>query len=164
MKNNIILLLYFLIFCNAIGSFSITIIDLYYDNYFADYQNLKSFKNKKSYMTDDFMHINRVYWDTGSGKGDSHSYDVDGVLLSNNSEIKFTILDEEYLNLNLDKQPLYRSKLTGMYFLKDAPERYYNGQIRGFYLNIYFKISFYIIIGIVIYLIIQHIKNRKYRL
>ena len=164
MKNAIRILCVFFVFFNVLGSVFLTIKDLYSKKYFNEFENLKNFKDKKLFMTDDFLLINKVYQDTGTGEGMSLYFNVEGTVLSNNSKINLTITKLEYLESSLSKQPLYRSKLTGMYFLKDAPEQYYNSEIRTFYLNIYFKISFYIIIGIAIFLIIQYIKNLKYKI
>lgn len=164
MKSIIRIFLVFALICNIIISITITIGSVYTSSYFNEYENLKSFRNKKLYMIDDFLLIKRVSQDTGTGEGMRLSFIVEGKVLSDNSKIKLRVTKLEYLKSDLSKQPIYKSKLTGDFFLKDAPEQYYNSQINSFYLNIYFKISFYIIIGLIIYLIIRYIKNLKYRI
>lgn len=152
------------IICNIIVSITITIGSIYSSSYFNEYENLKSLRNKKLYMIDDFLLIKRVFQDTGTGEGMRLSFIVEGTILSDNTKISLRATKLEYLKSNLSKQPIYKSKLTGDFFLKDAPKEYYNSQINSFYINIYFKISFYILMGILIYLTIRFIKNRKYRI
>ncbi|MDR7212237.1 hypothetical protein [Flavobacterium piscis] len=164
MKSIIRIFLVCAIICNIIISITITIGSIFSSSYFNEYENLKSFKNKKLYMIDDFLLIKRVSQDTGTGEGMRLSFIVEGTVLSDNSKIKLRATKLEYLKSNLNKQPIYKSKLTGDFFFKDAPEEYYNSQINSFYLNLYFKISFYIIIGLIIYLTINYLKNRKYRI
>lgn len=164
MKNKLNKLFVFVIICNIIISIVITIGSLCSGSYLSEYENLKSFRNKKLYMIDDFLLIKSVTQDTGTGEGMRMSFLVEGRLLSNNSIIKLRVTKLEFLKPNLSKQPIYKSKLTGNYFLKDAPKEYYNSEINSFCLNIYFKISFYIIVGIMVYIAIQYIKNRRYRI
>lgn len=164
MKSIIRIFLVFALICNIIISITITIGSVYSSSYFNEYENLKSFRNKKLYMTDDFLIIKRVSQDTGTGEGMRLSFIIEGKVLSDNSKIKLRATKLEYLKSDLSKQPIYKSKLTGDFFLKDAPEQYYKSLINSFYLNIYFKISFYLIIGLMTYLIIRYIKNLKYRI
>ncbi|SEQ84672.1 hypothetical protein [Flavobacterium frigoris] len=163
MKNTFKLFLVLFLIFNIMGSIVVTIVDLYKNRYFQEYENLKSLKNGKLYMTVDFLFIKSGTQDRGSDNGIG-SYVIQGTLLSNNSEIELAIGKQEFLGTDLRRQPLYRSKLTGDFFLKNAPEEYYNYKFISFYIGIYLKFSFYIIIGIVIYLTIKHIKNRKYRI
>lgn len=164
MKNIIRIFLVFAIICNIIISITITIGSIYSSSYFNEYENLKSFRNKKLYMVDDFLLIKRVSQDTGTGEGMRLSFIVEGTVLSDNSKIELRATKLQYLKSSLSKQPIYKSKLTGDFFLKDAPKEYYNFQIYSFYLNIYFKVSFYIIIILIIFLTIRYIKNQKYRI
>lgn len=163
MRKIIQTVLIFTVICNAIIATLLTIISISSNTYFREYDNLRSLKNKESYMIDDFLVIKRIYKDTGTGEGESLSYTVEGTT-SNNSFVRLEVSKLEYLNNNHEKQLLYKSKLTGDYFLKNATQEYYNGEMRSFYVNIYFKISFYIIIGTVGYLLIVYLKNRKYRI
>lgn len=163
MKNIIRLFLVICIIFNIMASVVITFVDVYYNRYFQEYQNLKSFRNEKLYMTDDFLFIERGTQDTGADNGVG-TFVVEGILLSNNSKIRLAVGKKEFLGTNLNRQPLYRSKLTGKYFLKNAPKQYYNYEFFSFYTGIYLKFSFYIIIGILIYLTMRYIKKRKYRI
>ena len=164
MKNGMRIFLVFAIICNITISIIITIGSIYSNSYFSEYENLKSFKNKKLYMVDDFLLIERVSQDTGTAEGMRLSFVVEGKVMSDKSKIKLRTTKLEYLKSDLNKQPLYKSKLTGDFFLKDAPKEYYNSEINCFYLNIYFIVFFYIIIGIIIFITIQYIKKQKYRI
>ncbi|MCR4031516.1 MULTISPECIES: hypothetical protein [Flavobacterium] len=164
MRKIIQTVLIFTVICNAIIATLLTIIGINSNTYFREYDNLRSLKNKESYMIDDFLVIKRIYKDTGTGEGESLSYTVEGTTTNNNSFVRLEVSKLEYLSNNHEKQPLYKSKLTGDYFLKNAPQGYYNAEMRSFYVNIYFKISFYIIIAIMGYLLIVYLKNRKYRI
>lgn len=84
--------------------------------------------------------------------------------MSNNSKLELRVTKLTYLEPNFNKQPLYKSKLTGDFFLKNAPEEYYNSEINSFYVNIYFKVSFYLIFGLIVFLVIQYVKKRRYRI
>jgi hypothetical protein len=144
-------------------SLIVTVVDIYCGRYFAEYENIKSFKNKKLYMTDDFLFIESGTQDTGPDNGIG-LFVVEGRLLSNNSKIRLTVGKEEYLDLNLNKQPLYKSSLTNDFFLRNAPAEYYRDKFISFYSGIYFKASFYLIISFIIYFISRYIKTRRYRL
>lgn len=150
-----------LVMANILGSVLMTIISICTNRYFSEYENLKSLEHKELYMSNDFLLIEDIYED----KGESiNFFVVKGKLLSNNSKIKLISNRLEYLQSGFSKQPIYRSKLTGDFFLKDAPQEYYSGKIRNFYAMIYLKVSFYIIIAIAIYLTIRYFINRRYQL
>ncbi|MFC0777137.1 hypothetical protein [Flavobacterium sp. HJSW_4] len=134
-----------------IASSVLTFGSLYTQSYFSEYENLKSFRDKNKYMINHLLLIKRISEDTGTGEGTRLSYLVKGIILGDHSEIELRVTKLEYLKSKLDKQPLYKSKLTGDIFLRDAPLEYYNAQIRSFYFNIYLKISFYIILGLILY-------------
>jgi hypothetical protein len=161
-KKILLTVLVFAIVCNVIISMTITVGSICSHSYLSEYENLKSLRNKKLYMTNDFLLIKRISQDTGTGEGMRLSYLVQGVVLSTNSKIELRVTKLEYLKPSFTKQPIYKSKLTGDFFLKDAPKEYYDAEARSFYVNIYFKISFYVIFGIIIYLVIQYIKKQKY--
>lgn len=152
----------FIVF-NMIASIVITIVDIYSNRYFKEYENLKSFKNKKLYMVDDFLFVERGTQDTGADNGVG-IFVVEGILLSDNSRIRLVVGKEDFLGTNLDRQPLYKSKFTGDIFLKNAPKEYYNYELFSFYIGIYVKLTFYIVIGIMTYFIIRYIKKQKYRI
>ena len=48
--------------------------------------------------------------------------------------------------------------------LKDAPKKYYDGQIRGLYFAIFLKIAFYPIMIFLIYHFIKYQRNKIYRM
>ncbi|WP_343587774.1 hypothetical protein [Flavobacterium sp.] len=150
----------FLIVCNVIISTVITIGSLITDSYLNEYENLKSFRNKNKYTVNDVLLIKQISEDTGTGEGTGLSYLVKGITLGNQSEIQLRVTKLEYLKENFDKQPLYKSKLTGNFFLRDAPLEYYNFQTRSWYLAIYFKVSFYVIFGLVLYKGISYARER----
>lgn len=164
MKNAVKLILIFLVIANILASILITVFSICTNRYFSEYENLKSLKNIELYMSDDFLFIDSVDKDTGTGEGTSMYFDVYGRLLSDNSKVKLKIGEQEFLGTDKERQPLYKSKITGDIFLKDAPQEYYNDQLKSLYAAIYLKFSFYIILGIIIYYTIRYIKNRRYRL
>ncbi|MEN2489459.1 hypothetical protein AAYQ05_16780 [Flavobacterium sp. B11] len=164
MKKILISFLIFAFVCNVIISLTITIGSICSHSYLSEYENLKSFRNKKLYMSDDFLLIKKISEDTGTGEGTRLSYLVKGIVLSNNSKLELRVTKLDYLQSSFNKQPLYKSKLTGDFFLKNAPEEYYNSEINSFYVNIYFKISFYLIVGLIVFLVIQYVKKRRYRI
>ncbi|KFF06115.1 hypothetical protein [Flavobacterium reichenbachii] len=148
---------------NIMISVLVTSLDVYSNRYFREYENIKSFKNTKSNMTTDFLVIERAYQDTGPENGIG-TFVIEGELSSNHSKIRLSVGKQEYLGSNLNEHALYKSKLTNDYFLKDAPQEYYNYELCSFYMGIYFKVSFYIIIAILLYFLINYIKARRYRL
>ncbi len=163
MKRIIQSFLFIFIFSNIIGAIGITAMDICLNRYFREIDNYKSLTNKKLYMADDFMDI--IIVDDGrmalGSEGSSSEYSIYGRILSTNAEVWISVYDKEYVNWSLKYQPLYRSKLTGDVFLKDAPQDYYDKQFNSIYIGIYLKIFFYIFIGILIYLITQHIKTEN---
>lgn len=163
MKNVLVIFAVIFVIGNIMISTTATILDVYANRYFKEYDNIKSFKNKKLYMANDAMLIERAYEDTGIDNG-MPVFVIEGRLLSDNSKVRLAVGEQEYLRSNLDQQPLYRSKLTNTLFLRNAPKEYYKHEFISFYLGIYFKIAFYVIIGILIYIFIRYIKARRYRL
>ena len=163
MRNIIKFFLFIILSILVIGSISITILDLVNNRYFKELDNLKSLNNKEEYMTVDSLLIEET-WDRNEGTGDSIRFDIEGSLLSDGSNLKLAVGYSKYIDFNLEYQPLYKSKLTGNYFLKDAPKEYYEGKYRGFYFGIFLKIIFYFLVPLVIYKLIKYIKNRKYRI
>lgn len=163
MKNVLVIFAVIFAIGNIMISVSVTFFDVYTNQYLKEYENIKSFKNKKLYMANDAIFIERAYEDTGIDNG-IPVFVIEGRLSSDNSKIRLAVGEQEYLCSNLDKQPLYRSKLTNNLFLRNAPKEYYKDKFISFYLGIYFKITFYVIIGIVIYICIRYIKVRRYRL
>jgi hypothetical protein len=157
MKNIIRTFLVLLVIANILGSILVTITSICSNSYCSEFENLKSLENKKLYMSDDFLLIDHIYED----KGESiNFFVVEGKLLSDNSKLKLISNELKYLDPGLSKQPIYQSKLTRDFFLKNAPKEYYISKIRDFYLTIYLKVSFYIIIAIALYLTIRHQKPK----
>ena len=64
---------------------------------------------------------------------------------------------EKYFNYNLDKHPIYSSKITNDNFLKDAPDEYYRRQYRSFIMTMYLKISLIPLLVLLVFLF------KKYR-
>ncbi|WP_298782756.1 hypothetical protein [uncultured Polaribacter sp.] len=146
------------------SSIFITVLDIASNRYLREIKNIKSFNNPEKYMIVDSLLIKQTY-DRNEGTGDVFRFDLEGVLLSDNSNLNLAVSFSEYVNFNLKRQPLYKSKLTGDYFLKDAPKQYYEGKNRGFYVGIILKIAFYFIIPFLLYHLIKYINTRKkYRL
>ena len=163
MKAILYLILLFLLSVLCIGSIAITVLDVLNDRYFKEFKNIKSLNNKEKYMVVDFLLIKETF-DRNEATGDGIRFDIEGVLVSDNSNLILPVGYSKYIDFNLEYQPLYKSKLTGYYFLKDAPVAYYEGKYRGMYGGIILKIAFYFIMPFLIYQLIKYIKNRKYRL
>ena len=156
-------ILYFVLFFLGIASIGITFIDIVSNSYYKEFDNIKSLKNKEEYMTIDYLLIQKTH-DRNEATADGIRFDIEGVLISNGSHLRLSVGYKKYINFNLEHQPLYKSKLTGDYFLKNAPEKYYEGKYRGIYGSILLKIAFYFIMPFLIYQLIKYFKNRKYRL
>ena len=163
MFNEIKGILFFIFIFLCIGSIGLTILDLVNNRYFKEFENIKSLNNKEKYMDIDYLLIKET-WDRNENTSEGIRFDIEGTLLSDGSNLKLSVGFKEYIDFNLKYQPLYKSKLTGYYFLKDAPKEYYNGKYRGMYALIVLKFAFYFIITFLIYSLIKYIKNRKYRL
>ena len=156
-------ILYFVLFFLGTASIGITIIDIVNNRYYKEFDNIKSLKNREEYMTIDHLLIQKTH-DRNEGTADGIRFDIEGVLMNNGSRLRLSVGYKKYINFNLEHQPLYKSKLTGDYYLKDAPKKYYEGKYRGLYASILSKTAFYFIMPFLIYQLIKYIKNRKYRL
>jgi len=163
MYNGIKAILFFILFFLCIGSIGLTILDLVNNRYFKEFENIKSLNNKEKYMIVDSLLIKET-WDRNENTGDGIRFDIEGTLSSDGSNLRLPVGFKEYIDFNLKYQPLYKSKLTGYYYLKDAPKEYYEGKYRGMYASIVFKIAFYFILPFLIYKLIRYIRNRKYRI
>jgi hypothetical protein len=163
MKGIINLILIFILSVLVIGSISITILDLINKRYFKEFENLKSLNDKEKYMIIDSLLIKQTF-DRNENTDEGARFDIRGVLMSDKSILTLAVVYPEYIDFNLDYQPLYKSKLTGYYFLKDAPKKYYKQKYRAQYVGIFFKIAFYFAMPFLIYILIKHIRNRRYRI
>ena len=157
------LIFLFLFFVLCMGSITITILDLINDRYFKELNNIKSLNNKEEYMDVDYLLIKQTIDRDVISEG-AAKFDISGVLISDKSTLKLSVIYSKYIDFNLEYQPLYKSKLTGCYFLKDAPKVYYEGKLRECYFGVILKIVFYPIIFFILYRCTKYIKNRKYRL
>ena len=156
MKNKVVLIIVFLVITNLIFSTSISISGILNRNYFNDYYNYKSLKNPEKFMEIDSL-IFRTAKDYTYTNNSPNLLIIYGSLLSNNSKIKMAIGSEKYFNYNLDKHPIYSSKITNDNFLKDAPDEYYRRQYRSFIMTMYLKISLIPLLVLLVFLF------KKYR-
>lgn len=163
MKTILYLILLFLLSALCIGSIAITVLDLVNNRYFKEFNNIKSLNNKEEYMDVDYLLIKQTV-DRNENTEEGVRFDIRGALLSNNKSLTLKVGHSKFVNFNSELQPLYKSKLTGSYFLKDAPKKYYEIKYRDLYGAIFLKIAFYFILPLLIYRLIKYIKNRKYRI
>jgi hypothetical protein len=165
MKINKLLLIFlsFILFFWGLASIIITVKDVINNEYFKEIDNIKSLNNPEKYMIVDALIITKTH-DRDEANGDSIKFDIEGTLVSNGSRLRLAIGYAKYIDFVLKQQPLYKSKLTGRFFLKDAPKKYYEGKYRGLYFFIFLKIAFYPIILFLIHLLIKYQKNKIYRL
>lgn len=159
MYNEIKAILFFILFFLCVGSITLTFLDLVNNRYFKEYENIKSLNDKERYMVVDSLLIKKT-WNRNENSGDVIKFDIEGPLSSDGSILRLPVGFKEYIDFNLKYQPLYKSKLTGYYFLKDAPKEYYDGKYRGLYALIILKFAFYFIVPIIIYLGVKYYKNR----
>jgi len=140
-----------------------TINDVINNRYLKEVKNIKSLNNKVKYMSEDLLLITRKRY-RNENTSETIRFDIEGILQSNDSIISLDIGFPEYLDFNLKHQPVYKSKLTGAYYLKDAPSKYYNGKLRKLYFFIFLKISFYPILITIIIFFSKYYKQRTFRI
>ncbi len=154
---------YFILFFYGLASIFMTINDVINNRYLKEIKNIKSLNNKDKYMSEDLLLITRKrHRDVNTSE--TMRFDIEGILQSNDSIISLDIGFPEYLDFTLKYQPVYKSKLTETYYLKNAPSSYYNGKLRGLYFAIFLKICFYPIFIFLMYLLNQYYLYRKYRI
>ena len=140
-----------------------TINDVINNRYLKEIKNIKSINNKDKYMSEDLLLITeKTYRDVNTSE--TIRFDIEGVLQSNDSIVSLKIGFPEYLDFSLKYQPVYKSRLTGTYYLKDAPSKYYKGKLRGLYFAILLKICFYPILITLIIFFIKYYKQRAFRI
>lgn len=159
MKAIILLLLFFL----GLASIIVTFISVITGSYLSEIHNIISFNDKEKYMENDFLMIEKTYTRTG-GSSDVSRFDIKGTLKSNGTSIFLNASYSKYVNFELEYQPLYKSKLSGDYYLKGAPENYYKGIYRELYGLIVLKITFYFILAFLIVQYRKYLKNRKFKI
>ena len=145
----------------GIASTLVTVISVVTGKYLSDIQNIKSLNNKSLYMDEDFMQIKRMHG-RNAALEDQKKFTIEGYLKSNNNYIKLNASDPKFLDLTLELQPLYKSKLSGRYFVKTNNDEYYEKIYRGLYFFIFLKVLFIIMMGFIVYYLIKYFKNRKY--
>jgi len=145
----------------GIASILVNVISMVTGTYLSDIQNIKSFNNKSLYMDEDFMQIIEMHG-RNAALNDQERFDIQGYLKSDGSYIKINASDPKFLDLSLEWQPLFKSKLSGMYFVKTDNDQYYNEIYRGLYFFVFLKIYFIVILAFVAYYFIKYIINRKY--
>ncbi|MFD0993569.1 hypothetical protein [Tenacibaculum geojense] len=154
---------YFILFFLGLASIFMTINDVINNRYLKEIKNIKSLNNKDKYMSEDLLLITETR-DRNENTSETMRFDIEGILQSNDSIISLDIGFSEYLDFSLKYQPVYKSKLTGTYYLKGAPLKYYNGNLRELYFFIFLKICFYPIFIFLMYLLKQYYLYRKYRI
>ncbi|QLE01129.1 hypothetical protein HX109_05955 [Galbibacter sp. BG1] len=163
MNNNIKLLIICALVVNFMFSIVLTITGLVSGTYLNDYKNYLSLKNPEVYMEIDSLKFLDAY-DNVSSRRYLGNYEIDGVLVKKEQKMKIIIGKEKYFNFNIEKHAVYRSKLTKDYYLKDAPIAYYNSELRSFIMTMYFKISFFPLLGVAVYFAITLIKEYRFRI
>ena len=146
---------YFILFFIGIFSIFMTLKDIVTNQYFIEFDNIKSLKYPNKYMETYKMKVERIF-DSDPSSSDSMGKFIEGNLLSDGSHVIIGFYSENTLNSSLDYQPVYKSKLTGKYYLKGAPKRYYSGIIRGQYFSIFLKIVSYFILIFLAYKLIKY--------
>ncbi|CAA0207976.1 hypothetical protein [Tenacibaculum maritimum] len=154
---------YFILFFLGLASIFMTINDVINNRYLKEIKNIKSLNNKGKYMTEDLLLITEETH-RNPNASETIRFDIEGILQSNDSIISLKIGFPEYLNFDLKYQPVYKSKLTGTYYLKNAPSKYYNGKLRGLCFAILLKICFYPILIIIIIFFRKYYKQRTFRI
>ncbi|MGG8495180.1 hypothetical protein ACQY1Q_02080 [Tenacibaculum sp. TC6] len=154
---------YFILFFLGLASIFMTINDVTNNRYLKEIKNIKSLKDKAKYMSEDLLLITGKTY-RNENTSETIRFDIKGILQSNDSIINLKIGFPEYLDSNLEYQPVYKSKLTGTYYLKDAPLKYYNGKLRGLYFAVLLKISFYPILITIIIFFRKYYKQRTFRI
>lgn len=145
----------------GIASTIVTFISILTGRYFREIQNIKSLNNKSLYMDEDFMQIKRMHG-RNAALEDQKLFNIQGYLKSNGNYIKIDARDPKFLDLDLESQPLLKSKLSGEYFIKTDNNQYYEEIYRGLYFFIFLKGFFIVMIGFIAFYLIKYFKNRKY--
>ena len=149
-----------IIFLGILSTLS-TLISVFTGRYLREIQNIKSFNNKSLYMDEDFMEIKEMHGRSAALE-DQKLLNIEGFLKSNGNYIKINARDPKFLDLTLELQPLFKSKLSGEYFIKTNNDQYYEEIYRGLCFFIFLKVFFIIMMGFIVYYLIKYFKNRKY--
>lgn len=151
MKQKMTIILLLIGLFNFFTALVISIIGIINNSYFNDFNNYKSLKNPQTYMEIDTLILKRGY-DYTYTNNSPKTFIVYGKLQKHNTEIKMVVGNAEYLDYNLNKFPVFTSKLTNDHFLKNAPNGYYKKQFRSFIMTMYLKLSLFPLIGLIIYI------------
>lgn len=160
MKDKFILIISFLIVSNLFLSFGASVWGILTNSYFDDYNNYISLKKPQKYMEIDTFLFKKIEHHTDLNDSPPGKYIFHGVKQGTDTEVEIVIWKKKYFDSTLDKYPVYKSKLTNDYFLKNAPKGYYRRQNRSFFLGIYLKFSLFPLLGLVIYLFREYKKLR----
>ncbi|MCV6629970.1 MAG: hypothetical protein OIF50_08940 [Flavobacteriaceae bacterium] len=156
-KKKLLVFFIFLMIINFLFSVFITAFGLLNGNYLDDFQEIDNLVGRKEKM--EVLLLDITKGDEYRAGGDSPPvYMIEGFLVNDNSRIEVMARREEFVNWELQFQPLYRSKLTNKYYLKDAPDAYYDLELASLYIMVYFKVSFYLLLLLFIYVIRVKIK------
>lgn len=150
--NRIKHIIIFIVVVNFLLSLIISIQGLITNTYFNDYNNFKSLKFPEKYMVIDTLLFEGAYDYSNTNDDTTITFIVNGVIQSTKNKINLVVGNEKYFNYNLDKYPVYKSKLTNDFFLKNAPKGYYWRQYKSFILTMYLKLSLFPLIGFIIYM------------
>lgn len=126
--------------------------------YFDDYENYKSLKNKEKYMEIDTLSLLRTREKQSSRGSTIRTFIIEAESVRYKNKIELSMGNKKYFNFN-SKFAAYRSKLTNKYFLKNASSEYFKGQYFSMFAGLYFKISFFPLLGFMIYLFVNYKKS-----
>ena len=152
MKNKLKLIFLFLGITVFIFSFFVSVWSLLTGNYFNDYNNYKSLKRPLIYMETDTLLLEKIENYNNLNDNTPGKEIVYGILTSSKKYIKIVIGKQEYLNCISFKCPIYKSKLTKDYFLKDASTNYYQYQYRSFFITMILKIILFPMLFMILYI------------
>lgn len=145
----------------GIASTIVTLVDVASGRYLREIQNIRSLKYRSLYMIEDSMKIEKTHG-RNAALEDQERFDIIGHLSSNGQYLKINASDPGFLDLSLTFQPLLKSKLSGDFFIKTDNQAYYKEIYRGLFFSLFLKCFFFVVIGLVIFLVIKYLKNRKY--
>ncbi|WP_273274433.1 hypothetical protein [Maribacter polysiphoniae] len=148
----------FLMIANFLISLLTSVFALVGGKYFDDYENYKSLKNKDIYMEIDTLSLLRTREKRSTSGSTTRTFIIEAVSDRYKNKIELSMANKKYFNFN-SRFAVYRSKLTNKYFLKNAPSDYFKGQYFSVFAGLYFKISFFPLLGFVIYLFTNYKKS-----
>ena len=159
MRFKIFLVLIFLLLANLMFSVALSVYGLATDSYLNDYYNYQSINNPQKYMIIDTLEYkdSKEYRSSSNNMG---TFVVYGVLKSQNTDLRIVVGNQKHFDHSLYNYPIFKSKLTGDFFLKNAPDDYYNDEIVSFLMTMYFKISLFPLIIFIIFLYRKYYRQK----